>query len=176
MLPSLTGGGAGIALPPIIRIIPAYYAMGLSALAVVLLTLRISRSKLGLRLMAIREDEVAAEVMGINTTRYKLGAFMMSAFFPGVVGGLNAWYVSYIDPPTVFAVLVSIQMVIMAMFGGSGTVLGPVVGAVALYLFSEVLWARFPFLHQGLLGVIIVVIILCMPRGIMGLARDRGWA
>ncbi len=176
MLHSITGGGEGLALPPIVKTVPTYYAMGLTAMVVVLLTYRISRSKLGLRLMAIREDEVAAEVMGINTTNHKLVAFMLSAFFPGLAGGINAWYVSYIDPPSNFAVLISIQMVIMAMFGGGGTVWGPVLGATILSLFSEFFWARFPFLHQGLFGMLIVVVILFMPRGIMGLFRDRGWA
>ncbi|MFQ6111776.1 MAG: branched-chain amino acid ABC transporter permease [Nitrospinota bacterium] len=172
----LTGGGEGLALPPIVKTVPTYYAMGLTAMGVGLLTYKISKSKLGLRLMAIREDEVAAEVMGINTTNYKLSAFMLSAFFPGLAGGINAWYVSYIDPPSVFTVLISIQMVIMTMFGGSGTVLGPVLGAVVISLLSEFFWARFPFLHQGLLGVLIVVVILFIPRGIMGLLKDRGWA
>jgi len=176
MLHSITGGGEGIALPPIVRTVPTYYAMGLTAMVVVLLTYWISKSKLGLRLMAIREDEVAAEVMGINTTNYKLAAFMLSAFFPGIAGGINAWYVNFIDPPSVFAVLISIQMVIMATFGGRGTVWGPVLGAVTLNLFSEFFWARFPFLHQGLFGLLIVVVILFMPRGIMGFLRDRGWA
>ncbi|MBI4639147.1 MAG: branched-chain amino acid ABC transporter permease [Candidatus Tectomicrobia bacterium] len=169
---SLTGGGSGLSLPPVRDIIPTYYVMGFSALAVVMITSLLANSKFGLKLMAIREDETAAETMGIHTTRCKLLAFMLSAFFPGVVGGFHAWHLSYIDPITVFDVLKTIQMIIMTMFGGAGTVLGPVIGAVFLNLLSEVLWARFAFAHQAIYGALIVVVVIFMPGGVISLLRD----
>jgi branched-chain amino acid transport system permease protein len=149
--------------------------MGLVALATVGTTYVIANSKFGLRLLAIREDEIGAEVMGINTTFYKLAAFVLSAFFAGVVGGIYAWHMSYIEPESSFALLVTIEMIIMAMFGGRATVLGPVIGATSLYLASEMVWARFPEAHLAVYGLLIIVVVLYMPQGVMGMMRQRDW-
>lgn len=171
---SLTRGGLGIYLPPTRDITPYYYAMALVASSTFLLAWKITHSNYGLRLLAIREDEIAAETMGINTTWYKLSAFILSAFFPGVAGGIYVRYVSYIEPLSTFDVLITIQMIVMAMFGGRATALGPVIGAILLYAMAEVLWVRFPFLHQAAFGALIVVVVLFMPEGIMGLLRRKG--
>ncbi|MBI4560934.1 MAG: branched-chain amino acid ABC transporter permease [Candidatus Rokubacteria bacterium] len=168
-----TGGGSGISLPPILSIKPVYYAMGGVAAAVTLLTYRIITSQFGLRLLSIREDEVAAEVMGINTARLKLYAFLLSAAFPGIVGGFYAWYASHVEPLSVFPLLTTITMIIMCLFGGQGTVLGPVLGAVLLSLFQELVWARFLFVHQAIFGALIVGVVLLMPRGILGVLHQR---
>lgn len=168
-----TGGGNGISLPPIGSIVPVYYAMGAVALCVPLLTWWIIRSKFGLRLLSIREDETAAEVMGINTARLKLYAFLLSAAFPGIVGGFYASYASHIEPLSVFPLLTTITMIIMCLLGGPGTVLGPVIGAVLLSVFQELVWARFLFVHQAIFGALIVAVVLLMPRGIMGILRQR---
>jgi branched-chain amino acid transport system permease protein len=170
----VTRGGLGISLPPTAELLPDYYAMLALAAAATALVYVVATSKTGLRLLAIREDETAAEVVGVPTTRYKLLAFTLSAFFPGVAGGLYAWHVSYIDPGTVFAVTISVRTIASAMFGGAGTVFGPVIGAVLLNLLAEVLWVRFPFLHPVLFGGLIMVILLLMPGGIMALLQQRG--
>jgi branched-chain amino acid transport system permease protein len=170
----LTRGGLGIALPPVADLLADYYAMLALAVAATALVYFVATSRIGLRLLAIREDEVAAEVVGVPTTRYKLLAFTVSAFFPGVAGGLYAWHVSYIDPGAVFAVAISVRTIASAMFGGAGTVLGPVIGAVLLNLLAEVLWVRFPFLHPVLFGGLIIVILLFMPGGVMALLQGRG--
>jgi branched-chain amino acid transport system permease protein len=167
-----TGGGSGISLPPIVATIPVYYAMGAVALAVPLVTYFIITSRFGLRLLSIREDELAAEVMGINTARYKLYAFLLSAAFPGIVGGFYAWYASHVEPMSVFPLITTITMIIMCLFGGSGTVLGPVLGAVLLSVIQEAVWARFLWVHQALLGTLIVAVVLLMPRGILGILRQ----
>jgi branched-chain amino acid transport system permease protein len=172
---SLTKGGTGITLPPVLNIVPLYFAMGLTALAVSVLSQVVVRSKFGLRLISIREDEIAAEAMGINTARHKLAAFMLSAVGPGVAGGLFADYTSYIDPVTVFPVLTTVTMIIMTLFGGQGTVLGPVLGTTSLYFIQDYFWARYPFLHQAFFGALIVGVVLYLPRGMLGLLRDRGW-
>jgi branched-chain amino acid transport system permease protein len=168
-----TGGGNGISLPPIAAIGPVYYAMGGVAVAVTLVTYWIIKSQFGLRLIAIREDETAAGAMGIDTARLKLYAFLLSAAFPGMVGGFYAWYASHIEPLSVFPLLTTITMIIMCLFGGSGTVLGPVIGAVILSVFQEFVWARFLYVHQAIFGVLIVAVVLLMPRGIMGILRQR---
>ena len=170
----VTRGSLGISLPPTAELLPDYYAMVVLAVASTALVYVVATSKVGLRLLAIREDEVAAEIVGVPTTRYKLIAFTVSAFFPGVAGGLYAWHVSFIDPGSVFAIGISVRTVASAMFGGAGTVFGPVVGALLLNLLAEVLWVRFPFFHPVLFGGLIVLIVLLMPGGVMALLQQRG--
>ena len=169
----LTGGGSGLSLPTLHASVPIYYAMGLVALSVTGLTYVIITSRFGLRLMTIREDEVAAEAMGIDTFRYKLYAFLLSAVGPGIVGGLAARDQGYIEPTSVFPLITTITMIVMALFGGKGTIWGPVLGAVLLFTFQELVWARFIYLHQLLFGAIIVGVVLLMPRGILGVLQMR---
>jgi len=169
----LTGGGSGLSLPALYASVPIYYAMGLVALAVTGLTYVIVTSRFGLRLMTIREDEVAAEAMGIDTFRYKLYAFLLSAVGPGIVGGLAARDQSYIEPISVFPLIMTITMIVMVLFGGKGTIWGPVLGAVLLFTLQEMIWARFIYLHQLLFGAIIITVVLLMPRGILGVLQQK---
>jgi branched-chain amino acid transport system permease protein len=169
----LTGGGPGLSLPTLHASVPIYYVMGGVAAALTALTYVIITSRFGLRLMTIREDEVAAEAMGINTFRYKLYAFLLAAVGPGVVGGLAARDQGYIEPVSVFPLLTTITMIVMVLFGGKGTIWGPVLGAVSLFIFQELVWARFIYLHQLLFGAIIVAVVLLMPRGILGVLQQR---
>ncbi len=112
--------------------------------------------------------------MGINTTAHKVSAFALSAFFPGLVGGFYAWHLAYIDPSSVFRPIISIGMVIMTMFGGIGTVTGPIIGAVLLNSISEATWAQLPEFHRAVYGALIIVVILFMPGGVVNLLRRRG--
>ncbi len=169
----LTGGGLGLSLPTLYASIPIYYAMGATALGVTVLAFVIITSRFGLRLMSIREDEVAAEAMGIATARYKLYAFLLSAVAPGVVGGLFARDLGYIEPVSVFPLLTTITMIVMCLFGGKGTVFGPVLGAVLLFVLQELVWARFLYAYQVLFGAIIVTVVLFMPKGILGVLQER---
>jgi len=169
----LTGGGSGLSLPTLHASVAIYYAMGLAALAVIGAAYLIITSRFGLRLMTIREDEIAAEAVGIDTARYKLYAFLLSAFVPGVVGGLFARDQGYIEPIAVFPLATTITMIVMALFGGKGTVWGPVLGAASLFVLQELVWARFLFLHQILFGAIIILVVLFMPRGILGVLQQR---
>lgn len=169
----LTGGGNGLSLPTLDASRSIYYAMGLVTAAVTAVTYAIVTSRFGLRLMTIREDEVAAEAMGIDTLRYKIYAFMLSAIGPGIVGGLSARDQGYIEPISVFPLIMTITMIVMALFGGKGTIWGPVLGAVVLFIFQEAVWARFVYLHQLLFGAIIVAVVLLMPRGILGVLQQK---
>jgi len=123
--------------------------------------------------MTIREDEVAAEAMGIDTARHKLYAFLLSAVGPGIVGGLAARDQGYIEPISVFPLATTITMIVMVLFGGKGTVWGPVLGAVVLFVSQEIVWARFPYVHQLLFGAIIVAVVLLMPRGVLGILQIK---
>jgi branched-chain amino acid transport system permease protein len=169
----LTGGGLGLSLPTLYASVPIYYAMGLAAVVVTAVAYLVITSRFGLRLMTIREDEVAAEAMGIDTARHKLYAFLLSAFVPGVVGGLFARDQGYIEPIAVFPLAFTITMIVMVLFGGKGTVWGPVLGGVALFVLQELVWARFLYLHQFLFGAIIILVVLFMPRGILGVLQQR---
>jgi branched-chain amino acid transport system permease protein len=169
----LTGGGNGLSMPTLDATVPIYYAMGVTALAVTLGARLIIGSRFGLRLMTIREDEVAAEAMGIPTFRHKLLAFLLSAIGPGIAGALTARDQGYIEPLSVFPLATTITMIVMALFGGKGTVWGPVIGAIVLFVAQEMVWARYPYIHPLLFGAIIVAVVLAMPRGILGLLQMK---
>ncbi len=172
----LTHGGLGISFPSAENSIATYYAMLGLMLSTILVAYGVGHSRFGIRLNAIREDEVAAEALGINATAYKLAAFTLSAIFPAVAGGIQAYKVLYIDPPSVFFVQITIAMALMSMLGGKGTVIGPIVGAVLLYVAQELTWVNFPTAHLIAYGLFIVLVARFMPRGLVGFAIDRGWA
>lgn len=169
----VTGGSLGLALPALDASTSIYYAMGALALAVTALVHLVATSRVGLRLMSIREDEEAAAAMGIATLRYKLFAFLLSAVGPGIAGGLAARDQGYLEPISVFSLGTTLTMIAMALLGGAGTVWGPVLGAAVLFGAQEVAWARFPYAHQFLLGALVVAVVLAMPRGIMGVVQRR---
>jgi len=172
----LTHGGLGISFPSTENSIGTYHAMLGLMVVTILAAYVVGHSRFGIRLNAIREDEVAAEAIGINATAYKLAAFTLSAVFPAVAGGIQAYKVLYIDPPSVFFVQITIAMALMSMLGGKGTVIGPIVGAVLLYTAQELTWVNFPTAHLIAYGLFIVVVARFMPRGLLGFAIDRGWA
>ncbi len=172
---SLTHGGLGISLPSAETSFETYYAMLVLMVVTVVVAYAVGHSRFGVRLNAIREDEGAAEALGVNATLYKLAAFVLSAIFPAVAGGIQAYKVLYIDPPSVFFVQITIAMALMSMLGGKGTVIGPIVGAVLLYTVQELTWVNFPTAHLIAYGLFIVVVARFLPRGLMGLAIDRGW-
>jgi branched-chain amino acid transport system permease protein len=169
----LTGGGNGLSLPTLDASVPIYYVMGVLALLVTAVSWLIVTSRFGLRLMTIREDELAAEAMGIDTFHHKLAALLLSAAGPGVAGALTARDQGYIEPISVFPLGVTVTMIVMALFGGKGTVFGPVLGAVVLFIAQEIVWARYPYVHPLLFGAIIVAVVLLMPRGVLGLLQQR---
>lgn len=98
---------------------------------------------------------------------------MTSAFFLGIIGGIEAYWITYINPADVFSVHKTVQMVIMTLLGGMGTFLGPIVGASFLTLVSEVLGTRFVEYYLIMVGAIIIIIILILPKGIVGTLKER---
>jgi branched-chain amino acid transport system permease protein len=171
----LTHGGLGISLPSAETSFETYYAMLILMMVTAAVAYAVGHSRFGVRLNAIREDEVAAEALGINATLYKLAALVLSAVFPAVAGGIQAYKVLYIDPPSVFFVQITIAMALMSMLGGKGTVIGPILGAVLLYTAQELTWVNFPTAHLIAYGLFIVLVARFMPRGLVGFAVDRGW-
>lgn len=172
---SITHGGTGIYLKPVSDLRPLYYVVAAVAAIMLLLTWKLDNSRLGLKLLAIREDENAAESLGLPTTRLKIGAFVASAIAPAVMGSLYAVYLGFIDPPTAFAPNIELTTIAMVLLGGMGTVLGPLCGAVVLSVVNEVLWANYPQIYLASIGVIILLAVLFMPRGIVSLGMKSGW-
>lgn len=168
----LTGGGGGINLPPIVSLQVSYYLMLGVALATVAFSYALAYTRFGRSLIAIRQNETAAASLGIDTTLRKTQALVASAFFAGLAGAVYLLNVSFIDPRTAFDITITLRSIMMAMFGGIGTVLGPVVGTVAFQSLSEAVWANFPFIHKAMLGALIVAIVLLMPQGILPSARQ----
>jgi branched-chain amino acid transport system permease protein len=176
-LTRLTGGGQGITVPPLrgrpVVVNTFFYFLMFALLVLILLVVwRLSRNRLGYAFKAIRANEEAAGVMGIDTTRYKIIAWVLSAVFTGVTGSVYAYWFTYIDAPTVFDVMWVIKMFVIILIGGAGTVFGPVIGAFILETISELVWSRFISLHLGILGLIIILVVLFMPRGILSLVTQ----
>jgi branched-chain amino acid transport system permease protein len=170
---SLTNGATGIYLPPVSALAYIYFAfLGLAAV-LFLATWKLEHSVFGLRLRTVKEDEEGAESLGINTTFYKVFAFVVSALGCGFAGGIQVFYVSYVDPTTAFPAVLNITMIIMALLGGMGTYWGPLIGAVLLGQVSEFLWAHFPYFYLILYGCLLAFIIMFMPSGIMGYFHKR---
>jgi len=169
----VTGASTGLFLPPVLDTIELYFlAIGLVAL-LILATWGIENSRFGLKLLSIREDEVAARSLGINTTRTKISAYALSAIAPGIIGGLWAWDFGYVDPSVAFNVLWEVTFITMVIFGGMGKLWGPLFGA-ALGFVSEYLWATFPFTHLAINGAVIVLVVLFMPSGLVSLLEKAG--
>lgn len=175
---ALTGGGMGLNLP-ILRIgvtrqAQLYYAaMVTLALLTLAVSVIVSRGRLGFGLRTIQQNEAAAAMVGLDTTRYKTAAFTLSALFVGGAGGIYASWVNYIEPADVYDVLLSVKPIVMALLGGVGTIVGPVLGAVVFLALEELVWRRFLYIHAGLLGLIIVVLIYALPRGLLAFRRRR---
>jgi branched-chain amino acid transport system permease protein len=148
-----------------------YEAM-LAAAVVSMIALYIVRSsRLGVGLLAIREDEVAAEAVGVNAAALKLLAFTLSALMPGVIGGLMILRSTYFEPLQAFNPTTSFTIVTIAILGGSDEVPGPLLGAVFLVLISELLWARAPEVYMIILGVMLIAFVLFVPEGLSGMAK-----
>ncbi|MDH3539881.1 MAG: branched-chain amino acid ABC transporter permease [Acidimicrobiia bacterium] len=169
----VTGGGVGLTLPPYLNRVAFYYYTLAFALVVVAIMWWIRRSEFGGSLIAIREDEIGAEMRGINTTRQKMAAFIVAGVLSGVVGGMWAYQNTFIDPGIVFVESRTIELVMMTMLGGLGTVLGPVLGAATIYWMRDVVWANFLDYHLIVEGMLLIIIVLFIPRGIVGMFGDR---
>jgi len=156
-----------------------YYAMLSICVVTLLSAYLVRRSKFGLALQSIGEDEEAAAHTGINVTTLKIVTFSISAVFIGAVGAIIATRWTYIDPYIAFNALVSFMPVLMAIFGGMGQFYGPILGAAVFAYLEEVLITRFPYHYMLLFGIILIVAISYLPNGLVGLVqkwREAGLA
>lgn len=144
-----------------------YIMLGL-ALAATLITHAIRRSRFGAALRAVREDETAAESIGIDAANVKLLAYALSGVIPGMVGAVMMMRSTYFEPLQAFSPVTSFTIVTIAIIGGGDDAPGPVLGALFLILLSELLWSTSPQLYMVILGTLLVGFVLFLPEGIHG--------
>lgn len=179
-----TGGAEGLSIPfepglanMIFHDRASYVVLVAAVLFVVgALTILIERSALGYSLAAMRENEDAAEALGVDTVRVKLISITISAFVSAIGGTLYAFYILLIEPSTVLSTGFSVEIALIAIIGGMGTVLGPLVGAILIVPLSEYLRAEFAGSFQGLYlliyGAILIVMVVFLPNGLISAIRD----
>ncbi len=154
--------------------IPGYDIHGLyvfllvALFAVILTSYLIHRSKLGYGLGAIKADEDVAEAMGVDTTKYKILSYAIGAFFAGFAGGVLTLLYAYAFPEYFF-VGRTVDMLTALVIGGFGTILGPLIGSALFYIVKDALLLRYPFYHQIIFGVILILLVRSTPRGIVGI-------
>ena len=177
----LTGGGMGLNIPLasgssiLADAMFFFYAMWGLLLATALMLIAVAMSKLGFGLHCIRQNETAANMIGLNATLYKSMAFGLSACFVAAAGGIYAAWVHYIDPSDVFDILYSVKPIVMTLMGGLGSPLGALCGALLYLALEEVVWRNYIQIHSGVLGLLIVALLLLLPHGIVSLRITGLW-
>ncbi|MEO6797111.1 MAG: branched-chain amino acid ABC transporter permease [Candidatus Dormibacter sp.] len=169
-------GASNGLFPPIIRSDLLFFYLMLGAAAIAVLSTRIIlKSRFGYGLLAIRENEEAAGVIGVNTTFYKVSAFVIAAALTGLAGGIFAQWNSFINQENVFPVTYNVEMILMAVLGGAGTLLGPVAGAIVLELIIQTLagGGSASVYSQIGLGVLLAVCVIFIPRGVIDFFGGR---
>lgn len=169
------GGAAGVSLKAnslsvVWAKLPYYYAFVIMAAFAVWVSYKIKHSKFGLGLRAMSKDEIKAESAGIDTRTYKVLAFAISAFFVGMAGAVWGEYLTYIRPNIFLVILISVNMVLMCILGGKGTIAGPVVGAILIVAFNELFVATLGASEINILatGLIMMISLMFFPLGIVG--------
>jgi branched-chain amino acid transport system permease protein len=168
----ITGGPDGMRLDAFLNPELFYYLM-LAAVGTTFLVLwyLLECAPFGLKLKAIREDEEGAKALGLNPTKLKMQAFILSAFPTGILGGIYAYWITFIDPSSTLGDMVSDQAVVMVVFGGMGTLFGPAIGAILIFAFKTIFWAylsEYQLLYLIILGALIAVSVIFIPNGLWG--------
>jgi branched-chain amino acid transport system permease protein len=157
---------------------PYFYIAFVLFVAVLLLAYKINRSRLGFYLRAIKQSHEAAEGLGIDTSKYKVIAMMISAFLTAICGSFYAQYILFIDPPSVLSLDISIKIVLITVLGGAGTVIGPILGAAILIPLSEYSRVLLGGTGKGMdlivFGALILFISVYQPQGLVGFLRKTG--
>jgi branched-chain amino acid transport system permease protein len=168
-----TGGASGYRITERgeFRQVEHYYTALLACALAVAVSMLVAKSRFGLALRAIKQDQDAAADLGVNPYTFKLWAHAIAAALTGVAGGIYARYAIFLDPGSVFAFQTGISILLMPVIGGIGTVWGPVLGGVIFGVVEEELVVNFPRIHLLLYGVLLILIILFEPDGLIGLLR-----
>lgn len=173
-LADITGGPYGLKIEQVYAPTASYYTM----LAVLLLATGLAAwfraSRFGMGLRAMRQDPVSAAMAGIDIVRTRLITWLVSAAVAGLAGGVYAWNLSVFYPDAVFTLQISVFAIVFALFGGVGTVIGPIVGAAVLYTLYAAIGISTPQYFQLIYGLLIVLLVLFLPGGILSLFTRRG--
>jgi len=168
----ITGGAIGLSTPSLFTGEAFWKLFYLSAIVLAVLSFLAnywtSRSRFGYYLMAIREDEDTASAVGIDTANYKLRSLLISAYLTALAGAFYGSAFQFIVPDSVLTIDISVQIAIIAMLGGAGTLFGPIVGALLLVSASELFKNEFGERHLLIYGTLIVLVVLFLPEGIVG--------
>lgn len=176
-----TGGGMGLNLPLLnlggADTTARFYFLAMLVMAVLglLISYLVARSRLGVAVRCIEQNEDAAQVIGIDTRKAKTAVFILSGLIAGATGAVYASWVTYIDPTDVYDGALSVKPIVMALIGGVGTLMGPLIGALAFLGIEELLWRNILEFHVGSLGLLVVALVLFMPNGIRDLRRFSLW-
>jgi branched-chain amino acid transport system permease protein len=173
-LEGITKGPYGIRLSGVFN--PTFaYAVALTVLAAtLLLVIYLRNSRFGMALQAIREDVISASMAGINVVRERIIAWLLSALIAGCAGGVFAWYISVFYPETVFSGEFTVFAIVFALFGGTATVTGPILGVVILYGIYNAVGISTPQYFQLIYGLLIMALVLFLPNGLVSLLRRWG--
>ena len=172
---ALTAGPTGIFLPSssFTSLVPYYFTALFLAILASGTTYYMINSRIGLALMATRDDEAAAAAIGINILKFKVLAFAVGAFLTGLCGALQAYYIFHVEPQSFFSLNWTLYPVLMCILGGAGTIAGPVVGASFLTAAFEVAKYYLPEIHPIFSGLLIILVIIFLPHGVVRLRLGR---
>jgi branched-chain amino acid transport system permease protein len=177
LVSGFTGGPDGMRLTAYLNPQYFYYVMlAVTASTFFGLWFLLERAPFGLKLKAVREDQESAKALGLNPTKLKIQAMVLSAIPTALLGGVFAYWVTFIDPGSTLGDLVSDQALVMVVFGGMGTLVGPVVGAVLIFAFKTVFWAylsAYEVLYIIILGGVIALSVVFLPNGALGMVFRR---
>ena len=109
----------------------------------------------------------------MNVSRNRLKAWILAALFSSLAGGVEAWFTAIIDPDSSFNLMITTKTIVYAMFGGLGTIAGPILGSASLYVLDDFIWGKFPLLNMLVLGLMIIGLVMFLPKGIVGTLMNR---
>jgi branched-chain amino acid transport system permease protein len=173
---SVTGGVGGITVSPADTLISSYYILIMLAILYTFVTWYIYKTRFGLRLFAIKSDEIGTEAIGFNPAKEKIIAFLISIFMTAIIGGIYTYYFRFIEPGSVFGTRMVIDILLMGVLGGMGTILGPIVGALIVGFVSQLVWSYSPEFHSMLFGLAIILIATFIPQGVLKNAGIRHYS
>jgi branched-chain amino acid transport system permease protein len=169
-----TGGSGGLTTPIRNDDNFFYYTMlAAAAISYAVCYVLLERSRFGFRVKAVRDNEIAARAQGINTTLVKIAAFVLSAMIPAVLGGINAYWITFINPESVLNTIITDQLVVMVLVGGLGHAWGPALGATVLYVFDEQLRVSYgeTTAYIIIVGALVMAVVLFLPDGLVSVGR-----
>ncbi|MDA3912983.1 branched-chain amino acid ABC transporter permease [Oleiagrimonas sp.] len=173
-LEKITQGPYGISMPQAYDANAAYWTMlGILALSLVTSGI-IRRSRFGLALSAIRENPLSASMSGVNVVQMRSLSWLLSAFIAGLAGATFGWYISVFYPETVFSLTIGVFTIVFILFGGIGTLIGPIIGTLILYGLYNYIGISTPQYFQIAYGLLIVLLVLFLPNGLVSLLKRRG--